>query len=115
MKVSYVSAQTPKQIIRGLKLEDPAVHKKISAVTKKYCEPYVPFRTGMLAVHKAEVHEGYVLYNVPYAKKMYENRGGRINKTFHPRATDHWDKAMIKAKRTHYVKAVAEIIKDANK
>jgi hypothetical protein len=114
MKITYVRKQAPKETIKKLHIEDPKVRKKIHAVMKKYMEPYVPFRTGMLAVHKAEVHTDYVLYNVPYAKKLYHAKWMRINKSFHPLATDHWAEAMIKAKNKHYLNAVAKIIRKEN-
>lgn len=114
MKITYIQKQKPKETIRKLHLEDPKVKREIHAAMKKYMVPYVPFRTGMLAIHKAEVHTDYVLYNVPYANKIYNTRWMRFNKSFHPLATDHWAEAMIRAKNKYYIKEVAKIIRKAN-
>lgn len=112
--IEYIQKQSPQQTIKNLHLEDPKVKRRIHSVMKRYMEPYVPFRTGMLAVHKAEVHNDYVLYNVPYAKRLYETRWLRLNKSFHPLATDHWAEAMIKAKNQYFVDEVRKIIRKAN-
>lgn len=114
-KITIKWNKTPSEIAVALALDDPQTRKFAHSQLRAFCEPYVPFRTGMLALHKAEVHENFVLYNVPYAKRMYDGRGGAPNRSAHPKATKEWDRAMLAEKREDFVAAIAQYIKEHGK
>ena len=67
----------------------------------KDCQPYVPMRTGNLmnsGIHGTTLGKGEVVYNAPYAKKMYYGDGMNFSKLKHPQACAHW---FEKAKAVH--------------
>lgn len=104
----------------------------------KMMEPYVPFGSDLANM---EVTPEYVSYNTPYAhydymgivyglnipikqngvivgwfSKVDEDTGlkhitNRNLKFQKPKASDHWDKAMMAEKREEFVKQVEEILK----
>jgi hypothetical protein len=69
------------------------VQKYIDSTVLRLCEPYIPFRTGMLTrsgqVH-TQIGSGLVIYNTPYATKMYYNPQYNFNLSFHPLAGAFW-------------------------
>jgi hypothetical protein len=83
-------------------IEDIGVNDKTGLYfaqrARAYMIPFCPFRTGMLSETNAKAEVGRVVYDVPYAKAFY--LGDRKPRTIaHPKATDHWDQAMLAEKR----------------
>lgn len=85
-------------------------------------EPYVPFRTGQLSASwqkNQTIGEGRIIYDVPYAKKMYygvsaNGNSYNYNKSYHPLATSHW---LEKAKETYlesWLEKVAKALRNDN-
>lgn len=59
----------------------------------KDTEPYVPFRTGILArsgQNGTRIGSGEVIYNAPYARSCYYATNRRFRKDIHPQATAQW-------------------------
>ena len=58
----------------------------------KDTNPLVPFRTGMLATSpdRAWGKMGTIIYDAPYAKRMYYGKDLNYRKTFHPLAGAFW-------------------------
>jgi hypothetical protein len=52
-------------------LNNPDTMLEIHNTLFRYCDPYVPMQTGVLA-HTVEVTPEHVLYTSPYAHYMYE-------------------------------------------
>lgn len=70
---------------------------------------YVPMETGTLAQsYKTEPFK--VIYEQPYAHRMYEGEGFNFNKEKHANATAHWDKAMMRAKGDEFARTVQKFI-----
>jgi hypothetical protein len=66
-------------------------HAALDSQIIKDTDPYVPFRTGMLAsspIRSSEI--GLIRYNTPYARKCYYGVHINFRKVFHPKATHHW-------------------------
>lgn len=58
---------------RGLSKQGKA-QKALDSEVLRYTDPYVPFRTGMLArsgISGTVIGSGEVVYDAPYAKKQY--------------------------------------------
>lgn len=67
----------------------------------KHCDPYVPMRTGNLVgsgIRGTDIGSGEVVYNAPYAKRMYYGVGLNFSKDKHPQACAQW---FEKAKAVH--------------
>lgn len=96
--------------------------------------PFVPMESGLLGQnYTIDSKEGKIIYNSPYAhyqyygelmlapngsswarrgeKKHYAGRALQYSKQIHPLATDHWDKAMMKAKKDVLLKEVSDMRK----
>lgn len=96
--------------------------------------PFVPMESGLLGQnYTIDSKEGKIIYNSPYAhyqyygelmlapngsswarrgeKKHYAGRPLQYSKQMHPLATDHWDKAMMNAKKDVLVKEVSDMRK----
>lgn len=76
----------------------------------KLVDPYVPFREGNLA-HNVDITADYVLYKVPYAKRMYYGKGFKFSKDKHPLATAEWDKIAMKTQEGKLIQSIENYIK----
>ena len=101
-----------------------------------FMNPYVPADSGILSQNftvQADENEGRIIYKSPYAhyqyygelmlapngsawakrgeKKHYAGKPLKYSKQMHPPATDHWDKAMMNAKKDVLLKEVSDMRK----
>lgn len=124
----------------GAKIEDlvndPQTMLEVHNLYAKMMEPYVPFEAGL---SNLEVTPESVHYNVPYAHYHYigdtyglnipivkngiiigwfskpdedgrkHPTGGRLQYS-KPRASDHWDQAMLADKKEEFIQQVGEIL-----
>lgn len=82
---------------------------------RRYCDPYVPFQTGILKGTAVE-HENYIEYVQPYARRQYyENTGGGRRGTTKRSAHNYkclrgklWDKRMWADRGKEIVQSVAK-------
>ena len=75
--------------------------------------PYVPFRTGNLMNSGntgTVIGSGEVVYNAPYAKKVYYGKNMHFNKEKHPQAQAQWFEKAKATKKEAWVKGVRIII-----
>lgn len=59
----------------GLALDGPA-QTFVDSEVIRYCDPKVPFETGMLkdsALAASVIGQGTIVYDTPYARRMYYN------------------------------------------
>ena len=85
---------------------------------KQIVDPYVPYDTGNLSKDvTVSTGEGNieVIYNAPYAKKVYYGDDIAFHKDKHPLATAYWDKVAMQTEREHFAREVEQIIKKAIK
>lgn len=76
----------------------------------KMMNPYVPMDTGTLSQSYAT--EPYkVIYNQPYAHRLYEGEGFNFSKEKHPLATAHWDNAAKEARGNELAKEMTAYIR----
>lgn len=81
---------------RGLESGGP-VQVFVDSEVLRLCDPYIPFRTGMLrdsGILSTTIGSGEVIYNTPYARRQYyENKGsGKRGKLWFERMkADHRD------------------------
>lgn len=60
-----------------------------STTLARYLDPYVPFRSGVLARTARPTTRG-VEYIQPYARRMYYGERFNFTKAYHPLATAKW-------------------------
>ena len=75
----------------------------------KYMNPYVPFLEGPLS-QTLEITPEYVKYTQPYAHYQYEGEGFNFTRDYHPRASAHWDQAMMAEKGDEFRAQIKEIL-----
>jgi hypothetical protein len=96
---------------------------EIHNVFAKMCDPYVPFLEGPLSQSgMAQVTSEFVQYGgknyitdgrpngVPYGRYQYYGDGFNHTKDYHPKATAHWDKAMMAENRDAFVQQLKDIL-----
>lgn len=67
--------------------------------------PYVPMLTGTLT-NTVSITPGQIEHTVPYARYQYEGTRFNFTRTYHPKASAHWDKA---AEPTQKPKLIASL------
>lgn len=78
------------------------VQQAIDNAVVRYSDPYVPYRTGRLAnsaFTQSQIGNGKIVYNAPYARKVYYDPTCRFNRQVHPLAGGYWFERM-KAEHT---------------
>ena len=89
--------------------------KVLDIQVAKDCDPYVPFNEGNLraSVFRSHFGSGWLTYDVPYAKHIYNSTGYIFNKTKHPLAQDHWFETVkglkINSWRDVYINALKKV------
>lgn len=76
--------------------------------------PYVPMQTGNLMRSGnvgTKLGEGEVIYNAPYASRMYYGTSFNFSKKKHPQACAQWFEVAKAANKDAWIKGVNEIIK----
>lgn len=77
-----------------------AVQRFVDQEVIRYCDPKVPFDTGMLkdsALTASLIGEGMIVYATPYAKKLYNNPQFNFNQA--PERGAYWfERAMAEHK-----------------
>lgn len=79
----------------------------------KDTDPYVRYRTGALArsVQTASfIGAGLVIYDTPYAKKVYYDRKSSVTRDVHPKATPFWFEKSKKENLRSWTDAVGRIL-----
>ena len=68
-------------------------HAALDAVVIKDTNPYVPMLTGMLASSPMRSRTvGRIVYDTPYARRLYYGRNFNFTKAFNPQAGAFWFK-----------------------
>jgi len=114
-KMASVTIKVDKRIIKQKILDKlkevntPTTMLAIHNTLAKRCDPYVPFLEGPLSQTNVVTDKG-VRYIQPYAR--YQYYGDHFNHTtdFHPLASAHWDKAMLRDHRVEFYREVKDII-----
>lgn len=79
----------------------------------KDTEPYVPMRTGMLARSGqigSVLGSGKVVYNAPYARRLYYGAHFNFSKDAHPLASAHWFEKSKAVNQKKWLDTVERII-----
>ena len=85
---------------------------------KRDTDPFVPMDTGMLArsVQTASPSgSGEVIYNTPYAHRLYYGVDFDFKKTHHPLATSGWFEAAKAVRKDKWIAEVERILKGGNR
>lgn len=77
--------------------------------------PYVPMRDGNLmrsGTNGTHLGSGQVIYNAPYAKRMYYGLSYNFSRDKHPQACAQWFEKAKATSKKHWMDGVAQIIKE---
>ena len=77
-------------------------------------QPYVPFRTGYLMESGntgTVIGSGEIVYNAPYARRMYYGTGYNFSKAKHPQASAQWFEKAKAVKLKDWTSGVQRIIR----
>ena len=80
----------------------------------KDCTPYVPMRDGNLyrsAMTGSKIGSGKIVYNTPYARRMYYGLSFRFSKDKHPQACAQWFEKAKAVFLKAWIDGVSKIIK----
>lgn len=80
----------------------------------KDCQPYVPMRSGNLmdsGVTGTTIGSGNVVYNAPYARKMYYGEHFNFSKAKHPQACAMWFEKAKAVNSEKWKNGVQKIVK----
>lgn len=80
----------------------------------KDCAPYVPMRTGNLSesgIRGTTLGSGEIIYNAPYARKMYYGINFNFSKEAHPKACAQWFEKAKSEKKDSWIKGANKIVK----
>lgn len=68
------------------------VHQALDSQITKDTTPYVPFKTGVLSGSplRGKRGVGEIVYDTPYARRLYYGTKFNFNRTFHPQAGSKW-------------------------
>lgn len=106
MSIQFTS--NPQQAFKRLFNDDVLYYA--NSRLQAYCDPYVPFRTGMLS-QDVTITKDDVTYNRKYAKRNYNGKDFNFSKDQHPLATAEWNKAMAAAKGQQLADDISDYIK----
>ena len=85
---------------------------------KRDTDPFVPMDTGMLArsVQTASPSgSGVVVYDTPYAHRLYYGLDFNFKKIHHPLATAQWFEAAKSVNEKRWIAEVERILKGGNR
>ena len=91
------------------------VQTAIDNATIKWCSLYTPRKTGRLmnsAFTASQIGQGNIVYDTPYARKLYYNPQFRFNTALNPLAGAYW---FERAKADHAHDILMEAIGATNK
>jgi hypothetical protein len=80
----------------------------------KDCQPYVPMRSGNLmnsGVTGTTIGKGEVVYNAPYARRMYYGTHFKFSKAKHPQACAQWFEKAKSVNSEKWEDGVQKIVK----
>lgn len=75
----------------GVKTRLPVAHAALDSQIIKDTDKNVPLRTGMLASSPLRASKvGEIVYDTPYARRLYYGDGMNFNQIFHSKAGPRW-------------------------
>lgn len=96
ISAAKLAAQMRKEI-----QEADGVQAKFDSIVAKDTNEFVPMDTGMLAgsvLRASNFGDGELVYDEPYASRLYCGESFNFSRDMHPKATHHW---FEKAKSIH--------------
>jgi hypothetical protein len=103
----HVKMFNPQQTVS--KILDDSVGTFTAETWGRCFNPYVPMQSGMLSKgYRTEPFK--VIYDSPYAHKMYEGDNFNFSKEQHPLATSHWNEPAFTAKKDIVAKEISTFI-----
>ena len=115
MSVSYKFHINTQSCIGRISKKYSAAQKFLDSEVLRDSAPYVPMRTGNLMQSGATgtvIGSGKVVYNAPYAKRMYYGVSFHFSKDKHPQACAQWFEKAKAAKKDAWLKGVNKIMKE---
>lgn len=76
---------------------------------RKLVEPYVPYNTGRLC-NDVTIRPYTIIYNAPYAGKVYNNLKMNFRKDKHPLATARWNEVAMPSVKDYFVQEMQNFV-----
>ena len=80
---------------------------------RKHIEPYVPYNTGRLC-NDVTIRPYKIIYNAPYADKVYNDLRRNFRKDKHPLATARWSEVAAPAVRDYFIQDMQDFVDGIN-
>lgn len=83
----------------------------------KDTDAYVRYRSGTLARSArtaSRIGQGAIIYDTPYASKVYYDESSNVTRDIHPLATPLWFEESKKKNKRKWMSAVERILKEGN-
>lgn len=91
VKVKVDMSKVPQKLDQITTNEQLGLYASTQAA--RMMEKYVPKASGTLAGSPAKFEEPWkVIYDTPYARRLYHGKGFKFSKQEHPAAKAYWDK-----------------------
>lgn len=106
-----------KKLSRKYQSRAKAAQVVLDESVMKDTDPYVRYRTGALArsVQTASlVGQGLIIYDTPYAQKVYYDSKSNVTRDVHPKATPFWAEKSKKENIRSWTDAVRRILQGGN-
>jgi hypothetical protein len=108
----------------SVRIDREALYRKLGAKTRdaqawldkrvmQDCDPFVPMDVGTLAGtprQATQMGSGRIIYNMPYARRLYYGESFNFSKDRHPKATHHWFEEAKRKCLAFWLAGVAKII-----
>ena len=102
------------QVIKRFSPRYEEAQRFLDSEVLKDSAPYVPMRSGNLMNSGntgTVIGSGKVIYNAPYAKRLYYGQHFAFSKDKHPKACAQWFESAKAAKKSSWLAGVRRIIK----
>lgn len=113
MKISTRLDLKPSSVINRFDPRYRRAQQFLDNEVVKDCTPYVPMRTGALmrsGIEGTKLGSGKVIYNAPYARRMYYGLNFNFSKDKHPQACAQWFEKAKATKLKSWLDGVEKII-----
>ena len=114
MSNSYRFHINTQQCIGRFNKRYSAAQKFLDSEVLRDSAPYVPMRTGNLmnsGVTGTDIGSGRIVYNAPYAKRMYYGVDFHFSKDKHPQACAQWFEKAKSLKKDAWIRGVNKIVR----
>lgn len=108
----------PQKLVRKYQNRAKVAQIVLDESVMKDTDEFVRFRSGVLARSAqtaSRIGQGAIIYDTPYARKVYYDTHSHVTRDVHPKATPKWFEASKQKNIKSWTKAVDKILKGGNR